>query len=115
MEVPIKRKWTIASLMAVVFPTSLLATLRLTGILPEPREPETIMVETVDWKMTRPMDHTTVDELVNNSYGNGVSIDFGVLVVGYHEDEQGFPSCGNDYIQLALTAVANSVTASSIP
>ena len=86
------QKWFSISLLAVVLPMSLLATFRLTGILPEPPTPETIEVEPVSWQMDRPSGHVYVNERVENNYtSHEVSARIGAYVTSYQENSRSIP------------------------
>ena len=98
MGVPTGRRWIALSLLAVVLPVSLLATLRLTGILtgilPEPLE--TITVDTVSWQMDRPeldyADSLHINETIQNGYSNNdTTIGIAVHLFDYVEDWNEIP------------------------
>ena len=89
MRMPFSSKWASLALLSIIVPVSLLATFRLTGVLPEPPKPETITVETVSWNMSRPSDFTTVDERVENVYADDVAlVRLGIFIGGYYETIQ---------------------------
>jgi len=97
MGVPTGRKWIAFSLLAVVLPVSLLATLRLTGILPEPPKPETITVESADWRIQRPQRYMDIKDTVENTYSNdSVSITVRISIHDYHENGLRAPYWGRD-------------------
>lgn len=95
MGVPTNEKWIALSLVAVVLPISLLVTLRLTGILPEPcmHAPlETITVEPASWQMDRPSGHVYVNERIENNYtSHEVSARIGAYVTSYQENSRSIP------------------------
>jgi hypothetical protein len=94
-------------LLAIILPTSLLITLKLTGIIPEPQQPETMHVHSVDWNMTRPSDYIAIDKWVENSYNDGkASVGLGVNIEDYAENWVGPPAYGNDFAQLRITSTA---------
>ena len=108
MRMPTFPKWASLALLSVIVPVSLLVTFRLTGVLPEPRTPETITVETVSWNMSRPADIVTIDEWVKNSYTeNLASIDLSIHVQEYYEDDPDFPAWGDDYVKLRVVGDIN--------
>lgn len=112
MGIPTNRRWISLALMSVIVPISLLATFRLTGILPEPPTPETINVETVPWNMSRPVnvDIITIDKWTKNSYTDNIAfIELSIQFVGYWENKPGWwPSDGDDdAIYLRIVATAN--------
>lgn len=89
MSFPSKR--ASLALLSIIIPVSLLAAFRVTGVLPEPPNRETITVEAVSWNMSRPSDFKRVEELVNNSYtDSGVSVNLFVHVFEYYENNQGW-------------------------
>jgi len=91
MGVPTSRRWIAFSLLAVVLPVSLLATLRLTGILPEPQL-RTITVDPVSWQMDRPSGHVYINERVENGYtSDEVSAGIGVFISSYEENARHIP------------------------
>lgn len=95
MQLSRGQKWFSISLLAVVLPMSLLATFRLTGVLPEPSV-EAITVEPVSWQMDRPRldpdDTLHIDETIENGYSdNYTSIEIGIHLYYYKEDWNEIP------------------------
>lgn len=89
MKLPTNRKWIALSLIGVVLTISLLVTLKLTKILPEPLE--TITVEPVSWQMDRPIldpsRSLAIDETIRNGYSNNdTTMDIDVRLYHYLED-----------------------------
>ncbi len=110
MGVPTGRKWIALSLMAVVLPVSLLATLRLTGILPEPPKPETITVGSVEWEIQRPQKYVDIKDVVENTYSNdSVSITVRTSIHDYHENGLRDPYWGRDGIGFTLNVSATAL------
>lgn len=108
MQVPVKRKWVVVSLMAVVLPISLLATLRLTGILPEPPTPEIIMVDPIRWNIDIPLHTMQIDQVIRNSYNGDVRVDFNVLVDCYvRQWDRYYNQSGFGLTVVANTNIAN--------
>lgn len=94
------RKWLSVSLLAIILPISILASLKFSGILVEPQQLETTHTPPVGWNMTRPSDYISVDKWVENSYDDGkASVGLGVDVEDYTENKVGYPAHGNDYVQ----------------
>lgn len=112
MAVPTSRKWIALSLMAVVLPISLLATLRITGILPEPPIPETITKETISWEWDRPSDDVALfrNEELRSLYRTDVSsIDIGILHCDYNEQCGASPFNGRDGVSFHVYANASVI------
>jgi hypothetical protein len=112
-RIPTKRKWLALSLVAVVIPISLLLTFRLTGILSEPLEPETIALEAVSWQMDRPKlnpyDTLHINEIIKNGYsGNYTSMEIGVHVWDYVEDWSWIPFEYRDGITFTVNVTATA-------
>ena len=94
-----KRRWTSIALLAVVLPISLLVAFRLTGVLPEPAEPETITLEAVSWITERPSRIITIDERVENAYADEeAAVGIGVHIHEYLENALMPPFWGRDGI-----------------
>lgn len=91
-------------LLSIVVPVSLLVTLRLTGVIPEP--PETITIEAISWNMNRPKDLTAFTNLkVINLFGNeNISADLSVSIDTYFENSPAFDY--NDVFWLIINATA---------
>jgi hypothetical protein len=89
-------------LLSMLIPISLLATLRMVGIVPEPLG---IRVEGIKYSMNRPSNTKDVDVWTNNSYtDSGSSIDFSVLIKYYIENHQE----RGDHIELKMLLEANT-------
>ena len=85
MEWTQNRKWLSIALIGIIVPVSLLTAFKITGIIPEPPQPETIAVDAVGSNVTRPSQLTTFARWVENNYSDGVT--FVVLKVAintYH-------------------------------
>lgn len=106
-----KHKWVSIVLLSVVLPISLLVTFRLTGILPEPPQPETILVEAKSWNGERtPMAYTFNEWIDNYYYDNVASIELQVGVGTYHNGSLGggWGWTIYDYLNLKIIATANT-------
>jgi hypothetical protein len=95
-----KKKISSMILLSMLVPMSLLATLRIVGIVPEPPRTETITVETVTWNMSRPPAHKpSINNWVNNSYGDFHHfVNFDIRVANYVENDEVF----GDYLEFWL-------------
>lgn len=96
MELSIKQKWFGIALLAVAVPMGLLATFRLTGIIPEPPTiTETVTAETITWKMERPSTLISFAEIkVRNCYSDELaSVDLEVSMANYRENSAQFGDC----------------------
>jgi hypothetical protein len=101
-----RMSWKATILLSVIIPISLLATFRLTGILPEPPTPETITVDTVSWNMTRPSDFVPIEEEVTNLYADGLfSGNVTIHLADFYENSGFFEY--NDVLMFILTANVN--------
>jgi hypothetical protein len=70
-----KKRALSLTLLSIMLPISLLATFRITGIIPEPPTPITITLETVNWKIERPSSDVRFNKDVRNVYlDNNVSV-----------------------------------------
>jgi hypothetical protein len=75
------------TLLSILVPLSLLVTLRLTGVLPEPPTPETITIDAVGWDTTRPAFLKRIDEWAENSYSqSAISASLKVHIDFYFEN-----------------------------
>ncbi len=90
MALPSNRKWLSLAVLAIIIPISVLTTFKLTGIIPEPPNTETIEVDTVSWNMTRPSSTASFHGVtVENFYGDDiVPISLGVHVNTYFENDE---------------------------
>jgi hypothetical protein len=83
---------------------SLLAALRLTGVLHEPLTPEIVVVEAVAWNMSRSSYYTTINEEIRNSHSDNIAtINLVVHIKEYEEND----SLRGDNLELTVTATAN--------
>jgi hypothetical protein len=64
------KKWLSISLAAIILPITVLATLKFSGILPEPQQPETITLEAIKWEFTRPNQTVDIFYVVEAFYNN---------------------------------------------
>jgi hypothetical protein len=100
-----RRRFASLSLLSIVIPISLLATFRLTGIIPEPPKPQTITVEVVSWNMSRPAVHDkgiVIGQWVNNSLNqDGASVNFSLLICAYVDNIPRF-SENVDYVDFGI-------------
>jgi hypothetical protein len=71
MSALIRNKWLSLSLLAIILPISILTTLKFSGLLVQP-QPETIMVDAVDWEMERPLYTVNMAENVKIIYADDV-------------------------------------------
>jgi len=113
-----QRRWALALLLIIV-PAGLFAGFRLSGILQNSSGPsltKTVGKATVVWTMNRPKDYESYpdmesiffNETVGNSYiDNGTTITFSVIVINYYENSPDYPAWWNDYLKLAINAVAD--------
>ena len=104
--------WKATLILSIMLPVSLLATFKMSGVLTEPQTPETVILEAVTWNMTRPTSFFTVDELVNNSYMDNDNrlLSAGVHFEEYFENMLGWPSDGDDDVQLVGIHISVSVS-----
>jgi hypothetical protein len=78
-------------LLAIILPTSLLITLKLTGIIPEPLELETTTLKAVSWSMDRPACTITsilksMNEGIENVYADSiVSTNLSLVTLAYDD------------------------------
>lgn len=89
--------------LSIVAPVSILASLRLTGILQEPIAiSETITLEAIKWEFERPEDYMHIDHILESKYvDDGLSVAFR-LIVGIYE-ENSTVRYGADYIALGVS------------
>ena len=114
MGVPTGRRWIALSLLAVVLPVSLLATLRLTGILPEPPTPEIKTAEAAGWHMYRPkLDpyHSLyLNQTIQNGYSNKeISTTMSIYIIHYFEDWSESPFEYRDGVSFQLNVTSDSL------
>ena len=114
-----QRRWALALLLIIV-PVSLFAGFRLSGILQDSSEPsltKTVGKATVVWTMNRPKDYESypdiayifVNETIESSYiDNKTTITLGIWVIEYLDNSPDFPAFWNDYLKLAIDAVADT-------
>jgi len=95
MERNVRSKWIAISLMAVVLPMGILLGFKLTGIIPEPLEPENIITEDVSFNMSRPSDTMSfVGKIATNHFSDdATSVRSKVHVSTYLENSEGFRDC----------------------
>lgn len=104
----IRRRWTSIAILFIIVPIGLLVTFRLTGILHEPLNPEVVMVEVVEWNMSRPMEKTDISDRIINFYDDDiVSVNFTTCIEKYHEEWIGIPYSGCDVIRMTLVVATN--------
>lgn len=102
---PSKGKLVSLTLVAIILPISLLATFKLTGILQEPQEPETITQNTVYWSMEKPSALVTVGQEFKNEYSTDeISTEIGVHVQEYWENGSTLPFGGRDGVSFETSA-----------
>ena len=104
MRMPFSSKWASLALLSVIVPVSLLATFRLTGVLPEPLKPETITVEAVTWNMSRPSEHVTINQKVMSSFSDSVALIKWSIHIGVYTDDS---VLRGDYLDFRIAATAN--------
>ncbi len=113
MGVPTGRKWIAFSLLAVVLPVSLMVTLRLTGILPEPQTPETITIDEVEWEMERASEYVRIEETVENTYTNSaIRVNTSVSIHSYFENGLADPYWNRDGIAFRVNINATTLEGS---
>lgn len=90
MTLPSNRKWLSMAVLAIIIPISVLTTFKLTGIIPEPPNTETIEVDTVSWNMTRPAETMGfVGKKAENHYNENLTkIGMYVHVTSYTENSE---------------------------
>jgi hypothetical protein len=96
MTLPSNRKWLSLTVLAIIIPIGLLATFKLTGIIPEPPIiTETITAETITWNMTRPEEATGfAGRIIENNYNvNGTNVRLSIHITSYLENEEQFGDC----------------------
>ncbi len=106
MELSIKQKWFSIALLAVAVPMGLLATFRLTGIIPEPPTiTETVTAETITWNMTRPEEATGfAGRIIENNFNvNGTNVRLSIHITSYLENSEQFGDC----LWFSVNATAN--------
>jgi hypothetical protein len=72
------RRFGSMMLLSILAPVSLLAAFRLVGVIPEPQAPETITLETMQWQMERPSEHTGFYDNTRSVYADdfiSISVD----------------------------------------
>jgi hypothetical protein len=95
-----QRKWFAAAFAALILPISLLTTLKLTGIIPEPQQPETTTLEPLTWRMERPLAFMDIKMAESNYFNNDVLVNLTVFAACYFEHSSGWPYYGRDGITL---------------
>jgi hypothetical protein len=95
--------------LSIIVPLSLLVTLRFTGILQGPINPETYTAETVTWNITRPDRLTPLDKTLINRYNDHVLSTTFKVYAGHYEENYvwGEGSCHSDSILFSFEASAN--------
>jgi len=84
-----RKKWISVTLLSIAIPMSLLAAFRLTGVLQEPRLPESIMVEAASWQIDRPTYSVGIHDAVKNFYeSENISMVFTVEINNYDRDSE---------------------------
>lgn len=82
----LRRKWISLTLLSIVIPVGLLITFRLTGTLPEPQTPISVLAEAISWSIDRPTLHVEIQGTAKNLYENeNISILFEVYISDYAE------------------------------
>ncbi len=79
------KSWKTALLLSIVVPVSLLATLRLTGIIKEPITPQNIILDALIWNFQRPSDqYVIIGDTMEYAYSNrGLSASFYMQIIDY--------------------------------
>jgi len=100
MEVSARQKWLAVSLMAVVLPMGILLGFKLTGIVPEPLEPENIIAEDVSLNMSRPSDTMSFVGMIamNHFSDDATSVRSKVHVSTYLENSEEYGECVFFYV-----------------
>lgn len=80
-----KKRVVSLTLLSIMLPISLLATFRLTGVLPEPPTPETITMETINWKMERPSKDVRSFDGIKNVYNDNL-ISISLIFLEYRDN-----------------------------
>jgi len=107
MGVPTGRKWIALSLLAVVLLVSLLATLKLTGILAEPPPPEIIILDEVRWQVERPSKYARIGETVKSTYTDyAIAVNTSVSIHRYYENGLSDPYWNRDGVPFRVSTNA---------
>jgi len=109
-SLPVK-SWKVLMLLSIVVPVGLLASFRLTGILPSPEEPivitETTTLNATKWEFERMGDIVHMGDIIENSYNeDGLSAVFNVYVGDYWRNPSAYGS--NDCLHLIANVSAFS-------
>jgi len=103
LVLPTKNKWFTVSVIAVLLPITLLAAFKLTGIINEPQQPETITLKPVSWSMERPSHLMSIDKKIEKLYvDEGFLGVFGVHIFIYRENSLIFPFNYKDGITFGI-------------
>jgi len=88
--------------LSIVAPVSILASLRLTGILQEPITiSETTTIDAIEWAFERPYHDVCINDRVEAAYvRDGLSAAFCVVIGTYSENQVAYD--GNDIITIGL-------------
>jgi len=115
LELNAQRKWFAVAFAALILPISLLTTLKLTGIILEPQQPETTTLEHVTWRMERPLGDMEFDEKINVNYlfDDMLSMDVNVFIHVFSE-AWGFLDVDNLIFSLSLNLTSTQKHVSSI-
>jgi len=82
----LRKKWISITLLSIVIPIGLLITFRLTGTLPEPQTPISVLAETISWQIDRPTMSVEIKDTVKNLYKNeNISMIFTIDISHYSE------------------------------
>lgn len=93
--------------LSIVLPLSLLIAFRFTGVLSEPETPETVMVDAVEWNISRPSNYIIINKWVKNSYSDDVAaMSLRVHVTEYLENSPLWD--GFDVLWFRIIVTANS-------
>ena len=104
-----KKKWVSITLLSIILPVGLLISFRLTGILPEPSQPQIIEVETIGWNISKQKTSVTLNEIVESHYENDDvdgSVNFTIIIGTYHVGDPSYDY--DDWLDLAIHCSANT-------
>jgi len=97
----LRRKWVSITLLSIVILVGLLVAFRLTGTLPEPQTPISVLAEAISWQIDRPTMSVGIKDTVKNLYENeNISMIFTIDIDSYDE-EHGFYG-GDDIVPFSV-------------
>jgi len=108
MNLSVKQKWVTIFLVAVILSISLLAAFKITGIIPEPPTPETIVLEAKSWSGERTSSMHSYNEWVTNLYSDNATIVSLEVAVCTYCAELGWAWTSYKYMDFHIVATANT-------